>query len=171
MKSRYFSTLSLLCGLASFAAVATPRDASAAYRMISAAVCEDYHGPNFASAWFYGGNWNSSSLGSNGWVYCPLPYDDTIQPYNVTTTYVFVYDYSTTVEATAKACMYDAYALTASCGTPSGSGTSFTGTAYLTPSAAPSAYHYWANYYLDIYMPKDANKYGESLISYYLYQP
>jgi len=164
MKLRNLSLLPVFCGLATGAAVLPARSAMAAYQMISAASCKSYSlGSVSPGAWFYNGIW--TAVDPTNLVYCPLPYDDNIQAPNITTTYVFVNDTSPTLQATAYSCLYDAYGLTVSCGTPSTSGTSYTGTAYLTPAAPPSTYHGWASYYIQVTMPK-----GTSLISYYVSQ-
>ena len=145
------------------------REAAAAYRIVSASACDDYHYGAPSSAWFYAGQWYTASF--SGWVYCPMPFDDQIQPGNVTTTYVFVYDSSPIVEATARSCVNDAYGLTVSCGTPSGSGTTYVGVAYMTPGPVPAPFHSWGSYYLEVSMPKDSSGRGQSLNSFYVYQP
>jgi hypothetical protein len=146
--------------------------------MISAACCEDYHGASFGgssrgSAWFYQGIWWSSgnSAQTQRWMFCPLPFDDALQPYNTTATYVVAFDDSPSIEATARACSLDAFAMTASCGAPSGSGASFTGSTFLAPAPPPSAPHSWASYSLSVTMPTDASRNGVGVVSYYVAQP
>ena len=173
MKPKSVRIPTLLCTLAVAVATGYSREASAAYRMISAGSCEDYHlatfgGSVFGSAWFYNGVWWSSGTGAGtqGWLFCPLPFDDSIQPYNATTTYVFVYDGSASVEATARSCSFDAFAMTASCGASVGTGVAFTGSTFLAPPPPPAAPHFWASYFLSITMPTDASRNGVGVVSY-----
>ena len=165
MNLRIFVALPVLAG----AILLPPRDANAAFRVISASECDTERSGQNPGGNLSQGSWNNTAVGYQRFD-CPLPWDDTFAPWKITDAVVFVRDGSPYSQIWARACMLDTSGLSLKCGPSSGSGAGFTGPAVLTPGAPPlGPGHGWASYFIEVLAEASSIDYantGHQLITY-----